>query len=170
MLKQIYEKAKKNIFWVLVGGVAMAAPLAMELVEGDPITDIETVQRLKWVKPTTDNEWKMDIKKEDLQFRSNEVLDKMEVDIQNNKIPEADKELARFLKYPDAYKAEMDDRLVEMGYKGQALTDELNKQVMEKQNNLQLRADRYRQVLERIKKTKELRTSGKVDHSKDILP
>ena len=112
--------------------------------------------RISWTRPTTDEEWAEDTKKETLHVRNNRVLNEMLVSHQAKLKREIKENIC-----PDCLRYEY-RRNFEQSYnlRGQELQDEVEKATQDAIKNYQWTIEKLHQSIERITKEIELRDKG----------
>lgn len=120
---------------------------------------LENPEVVVWEKPTTDEAWAEDVKKEGLNFKHDYQLQEMKVS-HEAKLIEIQKQLEK-TNYPDAIRWELKEQGIE--------EPELTKEVEQQISSLKYEYERLLQVIERINKEIELRKNKLVDRKMDIL-
>lgn len=156
MIKQLYNTTKKKIAWFILGGTALAAPL---IFDNKPI-ELVPYTGLVWEKPTTDEQWNEDVKKEQLNTRFDYQLQEMKK-AHEEKLVEMKKLYDKATLYPDAIRWE----LMEAGI---VPVEELDAEVAKQIASLKWEYEKLQQSVERINKEIELRKDGKVDRKTEI--
>jgi len=143
---------------LVLAGVATGAIVSLE---EEKITLVDP-QVIVWQKPTTDEEWAEDVKKEQLHIRFDYQLQEMKKD-QEERLPAINKLYDKATLYPDAIRWE----LMEQGI----VEPELTKEVNDKIAQIKWAREKTMQSIERIDKEIELRSKmfNKVDRTADIL-
>ena len=189
MFKKIKEKLNKAWNWVKtnvkkvlitigVVGIATAAGVS-QLPEGIKLSylpiDDPMYQAVNWVKPTTEKEWLEDVKKESLNLKHDYQLDEMQTNL-TDKLPKLQKELDRFVQFPDYVKFELTERFSQQltfdkngNCEGKTLKQWVDGEFQERLDQYTADVAKVQQSLERIGKEKELRITKKVDRTNEIL-
>jgi hypothetical protein len=120
--------------------------------------DVKPYSEIDWVRPTKDSDWAEDVKKESLNFRTDEVLQEM-LTAHQAKLERMAIELEK-TNYPDAIRWEL--------MSGGMEEPELTKQVNEKIANIKWDYQKLQQSIERMQKEISLRQGEKIDRTSDL--
>lgn len=118
-----------------------------------------TYQVLEWTKPTTDQQWAEDNKKESLNFRTDKELQTM-LESHQAKLERLTADYAPQIKYPDSLRAEFEKSGMD--------AQEVEKQTNEKLANMKWELDKMNQSIERMQKEIELRSKEDIDRTEDL--
>jgi len=116
-------------------------------------------ESIEWKKPTNDQGWAEDTKKESLNIRTDHELQKM-LSLHKAQLEQFESFDAVYVEYPDALRP----LLMKEGYTG----DELEAEILKRVGELKWQRDKLHQSIERMEKEIELRKSGAVDRTEDI--
>ena len=124
----------------------------------------EKLQRvLDWHenKPKTNAQWAEDVKAEGLEIRTETELVQMK-DSHESKLTRVQKDLDKFINWPDAVRYELMERFSTAGLTGKELTDAVEKEFQEQLTYYQWKVGKLGQSVERITKAKDLIAEGRV--------
>ena len=121
---------------------------------------ISEFQEISWVRPTTDDQWKEDVKNEQLNYRFDFQLEEMRANLAEKIVKHKD-DLDRLVECPDCYKYPLQKE----GLK----TAEIDQRYTEQVAQAREEYERVGRSLERIENEQRLRQQGKVERIQDIL-
>lgn len=125
-------------------------------------------QTISWVKPTTDDGWAEDVKQENFDIKSSDVLQQMLSD-SNAQLVVDQKILQKFIDCPQCINYDWYQGFLAEGYTDINAHAEADKQTLAGQNNIQFSVDKLTQSIERINHELDLRARGiVVPDKKDI--
>lgn len=134
------------------GGVAVMGGDKIELV--DP-------QKIVWDKPTTDEEWAEDVKKENFDIKSDGVLDKM-IESSTSKLERLEKDFVKYVECPECtywhYKELFD--AVHSKESESWRDEEATRQAQNDYDQRLYEIEKIKQSIERMNKELELRDKG----------
>mgnify|MGYP001562723532 CR=1 FL=1 len=167
----MYDSIKKWLFWLFIGGTALAAGTQFLPEKPQVSLDVATAKHIQWNKPTTDEGWAEDVKAENFDIKSTPVLQKMIV-AHTEKLAREEK---AFAKYVEMEKGGQDpvlyiywgwiDRLKEMyPNEPEAWYSTEARKIAQQEYDLALTSiEKLKQSVERMHKEVELRQKGKVN-------
>lgn len=151
MLNKI-KNFKRIIISFIIGGSALAMG-ATTFIE-EPAITLNNPQKIEWIKPLTDAEWAEDVKKENFDIKSTEVLqemklnhtDKLQKVIDNNKrIAECSECIKYELKtiHPDWTQTDIDNEYISQLSQYQWDVEKLQQSIERMDNELRLRNAKF---------------------------
>ncbi len=114
---------------------------------------------IQWNKPTTDAEWAEDVKQENFDIKSTDVLQEM-LDSHLQLLTDTQKN-NKIVICPECIKYDLQDIFSKQyGISGQQLTDEVNSQFQRQLDSYNWRIDKLNQSIERLNQEITLRQKG----------
>src|SRR3990167_2378063 len=135
------------------------------------LASLQSIQNWQLSKPQTDADWAEDVKKESLHFKFDHQLEEMEKSHQD-KIPKVEKDLDKFDNWPDVVRYELTQQMTQMfesakvddvvpeKVEGKTLKEWVDDEFASQHLYYQWKKAKLEQSVERIKKERELRSSG----------
>lgn len=120
---------------------------------------LENPQKIEWVKPTTDEQWAEDVKKENFDLKSDETLGTM-IEMHTSKLERLELDFVKYQKCPECIEYDLYEKFINNGFEDAEALILASEEFQRDYDNALRSIEKLKQSIERMNKEVYLREKG----------